>query len=181
MPVANVLIGSSDDTLAAVLRFDLESEGFSVGNLDNSDELFKILGQSRSYDCVLIDQSRDFEDIPFIVKAIRQRNRAVSIVAIISKSDVPFVCGCYDSGAINCLLKPLSLPILISVMKSAVRFPSNSSIEHIDLSYDVNSRQFRRGDRVMSLTETEHDILFNMIRRPERILTRGNIQQLLSV
>jgi DNA-binding response OmpR family regulator len=180
MSVASILIGCSEEPLSLLLRYNFEAEGFYVETVNTRTDLFNVLKDAPSYECVLIDENRHFEDIPFIVRAVHQRNRAISVVTLLWNAEESYICRCYDSGATNCIIKPFSVPILISVVRSTIGLAYHpSSIEYLDLSYDTNTKQFSRGLRSLNLTAREHDILFSMIRRPERVLTRENIQQLL--
>ena len=92
-----------------------------------------------------------------------------------------------ELGADDYLTKPYSLRELLSRIKALLRraygdladAAGGRVLRHRDLVIDLERRRVQRGERRISLTPTEFEILRHLASRPGRVYTRGELLELL--
>jgi two-component system response regulator MprA len=83
-----------------------------------------------------------------------------------------------DMGADDYMVKPFNLDELLARIRALLRRaqPSRPQVlRFADLSLDTGTRQASRGDRVISLTAKEYELLELFLRHPRQVLTRDMI------
>ncbi len=80
-----------------------------------------------------------------------------------------------DAGADDYLVKPFNLDELLARIRALLRRTQTKRIpilEFLDLKLDTGSRQASRGERMISLTAKEYELLDLFMRHPRQVLTR---------
>jgi len=83
-----------------------------------------------------------------------------------------------DMGADDYMVKPFNLDELLARIRALLRRaqPSRPQVlRFADLSLDTGTRQAARGDRIISLTAKEYELLELFLRHPRQVLTRDMI------
>jgi two-component system response regulator MprA len=85
------------------------------------------------------------------------------------------------AGADDYVPKPFDVEELSARVQSALRRPMLRQVEHLrfaDLELDLSERTVRRGDRDISLSAREFDVLAALMRRPKRVFRRDELLDL---
>jgi two-component system response regulator MprA len=115
-------------------------------------------------------------------RALRSVGNHVPILVLTARDAVGDRVEGLDAGADDYLTKPFALDELLARLRALLRraTPDQSAdaderLEFADLTMDLASREVRRGDRAMTLTRTEFNLLELFMRRPRRVLERSFI------
>ena len=122
-----------------------------------------------------------------VLRRLRATGSKAPVLVLTARDDeVDKVIG-LELGADDYLTKPFGLRELMSRIKALLRraygdltdAAGGRVIRHGDLVIDLERRRVQRGDRRISLTPTEFEILRHLASRPGRVYTRRELLELL--
>ncbi|HET7358269.1 MAG TPA: MtrAB system response regulator MtrA [Nocardioidaceae bacterium] len=168
-----VLVVDDDAALAEMLTLVLRNEGFESRVTPTGD---RALADFRDYrpDVVLLDLMLPGKDGIDVCREIRAES-GTPIVMLTAKSDTVDVVVGLESGADDYVVKPFKPKELVARIRARVRRFEEAQPESLtigDLDVDVAGHTVRRGDRHISLTPLEFDLLVCLGRKPWQVFTR---------
>ena len=169
-----VMVVDDDQDLAEMLSIVLNSAGIDVDLVSRGDEVLEVF-RNNPPDLVLLDVMLPGIDGIEVCKLIRAESM-VPIVMLTAKGDTQDVVLGLEAGADDYMVKPFRHPSeLIARIKTRLR-RTNSDIAGLlaigDLSIDVQAHHVLRGNKVISLTRLEFDLLVALAKEPGRVFTR---------
>lgn len=169
-----VMVVDDDQDLAEMLSIVLNGAGIDVDLVSRGDEVLDIF-RNNPPDLVLLDVMLPGIDGIEVCKLIRAESM-VPIIMLTAKGDTHDVVLGLEAGADDYMVKPFRHPSeLIARIKTRLR-RTNSDIAGLlaisDLSIDVQAHHVLRGNKVISLTRLEFDLLVALAKEPGRVFTR---------
>jgi two-component system response regulator MtrA len=169
-----VMVVDDDQDLAEMLSIVLNGAGIDVDLVGRGDEVLELF-RNKPPDLVLLDVMLPGIDGIEVCKLIRAESM-VPIIMLTAKGDTHDVVLGLEAGADDYMVKPFRHPSeLIARIKTRLR-RTNSDIAGLlaisDLSIDVQAHHVLRGNKVISLTRLEFDLLVALAKEPGRVFTR---------
>jgi len=192
--VKHILVVDDEPGVRDLLRDCLEIEGFSVSEAASGSEMTARLDQGQ-VDLITLDLNLGGENGFDLVREIRTTQN-IPIVMITGKGDtIDRVIG-LELGADDYIAKPFQLREVVARIRAVLRRYDNSgdarnkqaASEHVaDERYSFGAYALSIPHRRLSLddgtirdlTTSEFDLLAAFVRRPNRVLSRDNIMDLL--
>jgi two-component system response regulator MprA len=171
-----ILIIEDDDAILKFLRRGLAYEGYQVDTAMDG-EFGLALARDNPPDLIVLDWMLPGLDGLEVCRRLRSGG-PVPILMLTAKDNVSDRVLGLDAGADDYMVKPFSLDELLARIRALLRRaqPSRPKVLRFsDLSLDTGTRLATRGERVISLTAKEYELLELFMRHPRQVLTRDLI------
>ena len=171
-----ILIIEDDEAILRFLRRGLAYEGYIVDTAKDGQSGLA-LARDHPPDVVVLDWMLPRLDGLEVCRRLRAGG-PVPILMLTAKDTVHNRVQGLDAGADDYLVKPFDLEELLARIRALLRRaqPSRPKVLRFsDLSLDTGTRQAARGDRTISLTAKEYELLDLFLRHPRQVLTRDVI------
>jgi DNA-binding response OmpR family regulator len=173
----NCLIVEDDDAIGSVVERALGGTGYFVEREGNGDVALDRL-MRESFDVAVIDIMLPGRDGLSIVRTLRQSGNSIPILLLTARAAVTERVEGLDTGADDYLAKPFHVEELMARVKALTRraSPENLTVLSLgDLSLNLTTREVRRGNRILDLSNREFSLLEYFLRRKQRVLSRSQI------
>lgn len=170
---ARVLVVDDDQAIAEMVSIVLHGKGFDVATTADGPTALEELPRLEP-DLVVLDLMLPGMDGIEVCRRIRQSS-GVPIIMLTARSDTADIVDGLEAGADDYLTKPFEPEELVARIRARVRRSESAAVERLtigDLEIDVNGHEVRRGDRVISLTPLEFDLLTELARKPWQVFSR---------
>lgn len=171
-----ILIIEDDEAILKFLRRGLAYEGYQV-DIAPDGETGLSVARDQPPDLVILDWMLPGLDGLEVCRRLRSGG-PLPILMLTAKDNVSDRVEGLDAGADDYMVKPFSLDELLARIRALLRRsqPSRPKVLSFrDLTLDTGTRQAKRGDRVISLTAKEYELLELFMRHPRQVLTRDLI------
>lgn len=170
-----VLVIDDDARVSEMLQLVLQQEGFDTAWCPTGSDAMRAFRDFRA-DLVLLDVMLPGRSGVDVCRDIRVES-GVPIVMLTAKSDTADVVDGLTAGADDYVSKPFKTKELVARIRARLRrLTSDQHIVRIgDLVIDVVGHEVKRGERVISLTPLEFDLLLALARRPRHAFTREGL------
>jgi DNA-binding response OmpR family regulator len=170
----SILIVEDDETLQQTLAYNLEKEGYRIV-LANDGSTGLEMARSQEPDLVILDVMLPELDGLSVCRILRREMDVPIIMLTARSSEVDKIIG-LDSGADDYVIKPFSLGELLARVRAALRRKPKPSppqqLESGNLKLDLIGRRAYKGDRELSLSNKEFDLLAELMRNKDMVLSR---------
>ena len=183
---ATILIVEDEFAVARGIQYALQQEGYQVAVARSGEEGLDF-ATNQAPDLVVLDVRLPGIDGFEVLRRLRAAGSKAPVLVLTARDDeVDKVIG-LELGADDYLTKPFGLRELMSRIKALLRraygdladAAGGRVIRHGDLVIDLERRRVQRGQRRISLTPTEFEILRHLASRPGRVYTRSELLELL--
>jgi two-component system phosphate regulon response regulator PhoB len=175
-----VLVVEDEPALLALLRYNLESEGYRVLEAKNGEEGLTLIRETKP-DLVLLDWM-----LPFLsgIEVCRQMRRlpdlkSIAVIMLTAKSEEADKLRGLEVGADDYVTKPFSPSELMARVKAVLRRArpqlSTETLTYKDLSMDLATHRVKRMDKDVHLGPTEFRLLRFLMENQGRVFSREQL------
>jgi DNA-binding response OmpR family regulator len=175
-----VLLVEDDLRLAALVRTYLEANGFRVATEHTGEHVVDRLQQD-SVDLVLLDLGLPGRDGFAVCKELRARSALPILILTARDNDIDHVVG-LELGADDYVVKPVEPRVLVARIHALLRRSKPVATEQRllkfgELSINATARSVSIGEREVTLSSNEFDLLFHLACRAGEIQSREDMYQ----
>ncbi|MCC5839050.1 MAG: response regulator transcription factor [Opitutales bacterium] len=175
----NCLIVEDDPAISDLVRDALTGNGLSVETEANGDHALDRL-LTEAYDVAVVDIMLPGRDGISLVRKLRTDGVTIPILMLTARRTVGERVEGLDAGADDYLGKPFHIDELVARVKALARRARPETLTvlaYAGLSLNLGTREVRREGRRIELSNREFSLLEYLLRRKERVLSRGQICQ----
>jgi two-component system, OmpR family, response regulator MprA len=169
-----VLVVDDDEAMRDALRRGLTLDGYDVAVAADGTEALRS-ARERPPDLVVLDIVMPGVDGLEVCRRLRTADESLPIILLTARDAVPDRVAGLETGADDYLIKPFAFEELLARIR--VRLRRRTSVDRprlhfMDLALDTATREARRGERLITLTTTEYELLKLFLEYPRQVLTR---------
>lgn len=164
-----------DQDIAKIIKVSLEKAGYQVESFPTAASFVEAF-ESKKPDLILLDLMLPDGSGMDILKKIRsdKENDEIKIIILSAKRMTMDKVEGLDNGADDYIEKPFDILELISRVNA--RFRQDHQVYMVkDITLDATSRKVTKGDKTISLTNTEFDILYLLMKEKGKTVSREDI------
>ncbi len=171
-----MLVVEDDVEIADVLRRSLRQEGHEVRTAGDGVEALDVAREFLP-DLVILDLGLPRLDGVEVCKRLRE-DGDVSILILTARSETDERVAGLDSGADDYIVKPFERQELLARMRALLRRRpprGSASLRVGELVLNPDTREVRRGDRELDLTNREFELLEYLMRNERLVISRERL------
>ena len=175
-----VLLVEDEAALAAMLRYNLERQGFRVEEAGDGQEALHRLAETAP-DLVLLDWMLPVVSGLEVCRQIRRRpqTRDLPVIMLTARTEDQDAVRGLDTGADDFVTKPFNMDALLARMRALLRrtgtAPAKGLLEFHDIRLDQTRHRVQRGGRPVPLGPTEYRLLEFLMTHPRRVFSREEV------
>lgn len=172
-----VLIVDDDVKLLKMLERTLVYEGFDPVTAADGEEALDKAYRERP-DVIILDWMLPKLDGIGVLETLRTEKNETPILMLTARDAVQNRVEGLERGADDYLIKPFASTELVARVRALLRRigkGNQTTLTFADLTLDAATREVRRGERVITLTPTEFDLLGVLMRHPQQVLERRQL------
>jgi two-component system OmpR family response regulator len=162
------------DLVATVARY----EGWEAVTANSGEQALRLAGDFRP-DIVLDLMLPDVDGFG-VLDRLRRSGTMVPVVFLTARDGVADRVAGLTRGGDDYLVKPFAVEELMARLRTVLRRSAGPDFQRsvlrvADLTMDEDTREVRRGERRLSLTPTEYEVLRYLMRKSPTVLTKAQI------
>jgi two-component system phosphate regulon response regulator PhoB len=175
-----ILIVEDEEALNLLLRYNLESEGFSVDVVERGDEAETRVSENPP-DLVVLDWMLPGVSGIEICRRLRARDETknIPILMLTARGEETERVRGLQTGADDYVVKPFSLPELLARVHALLRRSNPDQVAKVlkagDIELDREKKRVHRSGRELHLGPTEFRLLEFLMTSPGRVFSREQL------
>ncbi|MBV9018123.1 MAG: phosphate regulon transcriptional regulator PhoB [Alphaproteobacteria bacterium] len=175
-----VLIVEDEAPLVALLRYNLEKEGFAVAEAADGEEALLQIAERRP-DAVLLDWMLPLVSGIEVCRQIRRApaTRSTPVIMLTARGEEGDRVRGLNSGADDYVVKPFSLGELVARLRAVIRRAQPNATEQMlryaDVTMDLVAHRVSRAGKPIHLGPTEFRLLRHFLQHPRRVFSREQL------
>jgi two-component system response regulator MprA len=177
---ARILVVDDEPAVQSALSRALSMEKYEVAQAADGQEALERLGAD-PYEAVILDIAMPRLDGLEVCRRLRQGGDRTPVLMLTARGEVDDRVAGLDAGADDYLVKPFALRELLARVRALLRRAEDDdggqeeALSFEDLRIDLRAHEAWRGERLLTLTRTEFQLLEMFLRQPRTVLTRSAI------
>ena len=175
-----VLVVEDEESLHALLQYNLEKEGFSVDVAVDGEEALMMIDE-RAPDIVILDWMLPKVSGIEVCRRLRGRaqTRNLPVIMLTARGEESDRVRGLDTGADDYMVKPFSMTEFTARVRAVLRRIRPALAEERlalgDIEVDQAAHRVRRNGRSVRLGPTEYRLLLHLIQHPGRVFSREQL------
>ncbi len=171
-----ILLIENDTTLAEKIYVDLFKAGYQVFSSQNVQSSWPQIKQQPPQ-LIVVDRDLPKDTALDFVQQLREQNYVMPVLLLMAQDRIADRVACLESGADDYLVKPYHTHGFLQLLRFYLQVQplSHQKIQFSDLILDLDTRQAFRGNRSISFTSKEFELLRYFMGHPGEVLTREQI------
>ena len=176
----HVLVVEDEESLATLLQYNLQKEGYDVGLAGDGEEALLLVGE-RLPDLVVLDWMLPKVSGIEVCRRLRQRNetRNLPIIILTARGEETDRVRGLDTGADDYVVKPFSMTELTARIRAVLRRLrpglTEDRVRRGDLLIDRVAHRVKRAGLEIHLGPTEFRLLDYLMQHPGRVFSREQL------
>lgn len=170
-----VLIVEDEENIASFINMELSHEGYKTEMCNDGKEgLEKAL--EKDFDMIILDLMLPTLNGLEVCRRLR-KSKHTPIIMLTARDNVMDKVSGLQMGADDYIVKPFAIEELLARIETILRRVNlsnnnTSTLKFKDITVDIEARIVKCGDEVVNLTTTEYELLLQLIRHENKVLTR---------
>ncbi|MCU7549122.1 response regulator transcription factor [Chitinophagaceae bacterium LB-8] len=175
-----ILIVEDEHKIADTLKLGLLENGYFAEVAYDGAIGYKLF-TTHQYNLIILDINLPGMNGYELCKAIRSRNSSIPIIMLTALNALNDKIEGYDAGADDYLIKPfefkeLQLKIRVLLKRTMNQnIPVGNVLKAADLEINLDSKEVRRGEKEITLTAKEFQLLEYLLRNKNKVVSRADI------
>ena len=175
-----VLIVEDETSIATLLEYNLEREGFETALAEDGDMAI-VMAEERVPDLILLDWMLPKLSGVEVARRLRRKDatKNVPIIMLSARGEEDDRVTGLDFGADDYLVKPFSMPELFARIRALLRRTQSNVLSDAvivgDLEIDAKAHRVSRAGTDIHLGPTEFRLLEHFMRRPGQVFSRDQL------
>lgn len=177
---AKIIVVEDEASLAELIKYNLESEGYDVTHAGDGEEAELIMAE-QSFDLAILDWMIPKVSGIELCRRLRKRTDTsnLPILLLTARGEEADRVRGLTTGADDYVTKPFSVQELMARIKALLRRASPERMSDIlvsgEIMLDRQAHKVMRGAREVRLGPTEYRMLEVFMESPRRVLSRGQL------
>jgi len=174
-----ILVVEDEVKLASALREGLEADQYFVTVAHTGEDGFYLI-HDRTFDLIIMDVMLPGRDGIEILSTLRREGNRTPVLLLTARDGIEDRVQGLDAGADDYLVKPFAFPELLARIRALLRrgkAEADSKLRLGDLELDPARRAVTRGEKAISLTAREFELLEYLLRHQGRVVSREMLAQ----
>ncbi len=177
----HILVVEDEASIASFLRKGLEAHGFLV-QLAADGLTGQKLALDQAFDLIIADINLPRQNGLDMIAVLRKQEVNTPILVLTAFGTTPDIVAGLDVGADDYLVKPVQFDILMARVRALIRrhtghLQAETALVVADLVLNPGQRTVQRGDRAISLTAKEFQLLEYLMYNKGHVISRAAIAE----
>lgn len=172
-----LLLAEDNKKLLKSLAVILKSDGYIVDSVDNGDDAL-LFAESGEYDGLVLDIMMPGRNGLEVLRELRKNGVKTPALFLTARTELDQRVEGLDAGADDYLPKPFETKELLARIRAMLRRRDNYSpdtLDFCDVSLNCSNFRLSCGDRSVSLSGKEFNIMQMLLDRPNNVLSTDSI------